>query len=155
MALLRFGVTMASRWAPVSGGSGKSRGGAGGDHERECKAATPQPGGIDGERLNPSDREQHSAGRADEVEMGERIDAQPSVIARPRVARADRHGRDSEAVDRCNEDICSKAQDDDLQRKIGHAATAAGSCSATLRYRFIVILLWASWSAVSSSLPAA
>ena len=64
-------------------------------------------------------------------------------------------GGDRKAMDGGDEHIGDEAQHQLLQRQIDHAATVRISRPARPAYFFIVILRWASWSAVSSSAPAA
>src|SRR5262252_714015 len=72
----------------------------------------------------------------------------------PLVSHRHRRGGDSKAMDGCDQHIGDEAQHQLLQRQIGHVATARILRPYNCAYFFMVILRCASWSVVSSSVPA-
>src|SRR5258708_944912 len=135
-------------------GNDRGRGGGGRIHNRQPNTTKPQLKRIDGDRPDPSNREQRAGRRTDDVEMCQWVEAQPSVITRTLIAHCHRHCRDREAMDRRNEHVGNEAQHQLLQRQIHHSATAV-LWRTLMAYFFIVILRCASSAAVSSSAPAA
>src|SRR5262245_22707240 len=88
------------------------------DYERQADSAWAQLRRVDGDRLDPTDREEHGGDAAENVEMRKRIERETSVVARSRVAQCDSGPSDDRAMHGGNEKESKEPQNELLRREV-------------------------------------
>ena len=68
-------------------------------NDDEANTSDAQRSWIDRDRLDPADREQYAGEKAEQVDMRQRTEPQPPVVARARIAKRAGHARNRHTVD--------------------------------------------------------